>query len=92
MNNLDEYRAGTIPTSAASRFRIVDLRTEGDSSHRLQWTSVAEKRYTIETSTNLAEGFADSGTEQIIATPPLNTHVIPAGPAPSLYYRVIVEP
>jgi len=92
MNNLDEYRAGTIPTSAASRFQIVDFRTEGDSSHRLQWTSVAEKRYTIETSANLAEGFADSGTEQIIATPPLNTHVIPAGPAPSLYYRVIVEP
>ena len=92
MNNLDEYRAGTIPTSAASRFQIVDFRTEGGSSHRLQWTSVAEKRYTIETSTNLAEGFADSRTEQIIATPPLNSHVIPAGPAPSLYYRVIVEP
>ena len=46
----------------------------------------------IDMARNLAEGFADSGAEQIIATPPLNTHVIPAGPAPSLYYRVVVEP
>jgi hypothetical protein len=92
MNNLGEYRAGTIPTSAASRFQIVDFRIQGDSSHSLQWTSVVGKRYTIERSANLAEGFADAGAEQIIATPPLNTHVIPAGPGVSLYYRVIVEP
>ena len=92
MNNLDEYRAGTFPASAASRFQIVDFRIQSGGSHSLQWTSVAGKRYTIQGSANLAEGFADSGAEQIIATPPLNTHVIPAGPAPSLYYRVVVEP
>jgi hypothetical protein len=92
MNNLDEYRAGTIPTSAASRFQIVDFRAQDGGNHTLQWSSAEGKRYTIQTSANLAEGFADSGAEQIIATPPLNTQVIPADPAPRLYYRVIVEP
>ncbi|MEX1111531.1 MAG: cellulase family glycosylhydrolase, partial [Chthoniobacterales bacterium] len=82
MNNLEEYRAGTIPTSAASRFQIVDFRARDGGNDRLQWSSAEGKRYTIQTSTNLAEGFADSGAQQIIATPPLNTHVIPADAAP----------
>jgi hypothetical protein len=92
MNNLEEYRAGTIPTSAASRFRIVDFQSPGGAGCTLQWSSEKGKRYTIHTSTNLETGFDVSMATRIIATPPVNKQTIKGDPSPSRYYRVTVEP
>ena len=51
-----EYIAGTIPTNAASLFRI-ELDTGPDAGHMISWEPVSNRVYDICWSTNLADGF-----------------------------------
>lgn len=55
MNNLDEYRSGTLPNDAASVLRVTNLiRSAGQA--QVQWPGVAWATYRIESTTNLRGG------------------------------------
>jgi hypothetical protein len=52
MGNWQEWVAGTIPTNAASALRVVSV-TESASGKQVTWTTVTNRSYALESSTNL---------------------------------------
>jgi hypothetical protein len=92
MNNLQEYRSGTVPTNASSRFQVTDFKRQGGTGFVIRWSSVAGKKYALETSTNLLAGFDGLATNHIPATPPLNTHTVIVDQVRDRFYRVRVDP
>jgi hypothetical protein len=92
MNNLQEYLAGTNPTNASSRLQVSNFGAQGGTNFAIQWSSVPGKRYAIQTSTNLLAGFNGWLTNQVPATPPLNTQTGTVDPVQSRYFRVMVAP
>ena len=92
MNNWQEYLAGTIPTNASSKFQVTDFKAQSGTNIVIQWSSVAGKKYTLKTTTNLLAGFNGWATNHILATPPLNTHTVTLDQFQSRLYRVTVEP
>jgi len=98
--NADEFRAGTIPTNAASVFRIVALQRE-TGNVRITWTTVGGKSYRVQTNAPPANGsftnnFAD--LSPLIAVPGSGesiTNYVHSGGAtnvPARYYRVRLAP
>ncbi len=87
-----EYRAGTVPTNAASvALYISDLKLLSGGSVALEWLSFTNRdyRYEVWVASNLRAGFTLEGTN-LPATPPINawTHsVSDDGPR---FYRVRV--
>lgn len=92
VNNLNEYLAGTNPTNASSRFQVTSFKQQGGTNFVLQWSSVAGKRYAVQTSPNPLVGFGGWATNQVPATPPLNTATISMDLIQSRYFRVMVVP
>jgi len=92
MSNLQEYLAGTVPTNANSKLQATAFWRQGGTNFVIQWSSVAGKRYALETSTNLLAGFDGWVTNHIPATPPLNTHTVIVDQVQHRYYRPMVEP
>ena len=92
MNNLQEYLAGTNPTNASSKFQVADFRKQGVTNFVIQWTSIAGKYYTIQTTTNPLAGFVGWVTNHVPATPPLNTQTVIMEQTQRRYFRVMVEP
>jgi hypothetical protein len=92
MNNWQEYLAGTVPTNASSKFQVTDFKRPGGTNFVIQWSSVAGKKYALQTSTNLLAGFDEWATNHVPATPPLNTHTVIGNQVHRRYYRVMVEP
>ena len=92
MNNWQEYLAGTVPTNASSNFSVTDFKRQGGTNFVIQWSSVAGKKYTLQTSTNLLTGFDGWVTNHIPATPPINTHTVGVAQVEHRYYRVMVSP
>jgi len=87
-SNLDEWRAGTNPTNAASVFAVVALKLTPDCV--ISWLSESGKVYSLWSSTNSPA--ADSRIRSAIsATPPLNTVTTSAGEAGCVFYRIAVE-
>jgi hypothetical protein len=88
-NNLAEYLAGTVPTNAASVFRITQCAVDGISGgYRLRWTSEANHTYSIEWSTNVFVTFGLL-TNNLSATPPENLFIDTQPVATNrLFYRV----
>ncbi len=92
MNNRQEYLAGTVPTNASSKFQVTDFQRPGGTNFVIQWSSVAGKKYALQTATNLPSGFDGWVTNHVPATPPLNTQTVSAEQVQRRYYRVLVEP
>jgi hypothetical protein len=92
VNNLNEFLAGTNPTNASSKFQVTSFNGQGGTNFVIQWSSVAGKRYALQTSTNMLAGFGGWGTNHIPATPPLNTATVSVDQVQHRYYRVMVEP
>jgi hypothetical protein len=92
MNNLKEYLSGTNPTNAASVFKIEESTTASPTGMVLRWSSVENKWYAIQTSTNLFAGFNEVTISNIPATPTMNTQTVIVDQVESRYYRVTVEP
>ena len=92
MNNLQEYLAGTDPTNASSKFQVTSFNWQSGTNFVIQWSSVAGKRYALQTSTNLLAGFDGLLTNHVPGTPPLNTATVSMDQVRSRYYRVMVEP
>jgi hypothetical protein len=55
-NNWQEYIAGTDPTSKSSAFEFVAGSTLGSGGFTLQWSSVINKHYSIQSSYNMMSG------------------------------------
>ena len=92
MNNWQEYLAGTVPTNASSKFQVTDFKRRSGTNFVIQWASVAGKKYSLQTTTNLLAGFGGWATNHVPATPPLNSHTVIVDQVRSRYYRVLVEP
>ena len=90
LNNYKEYRAGTSPLDANSRFQIVQVRPNPSGPY-VDWSSVAGHYYTVQRSSTLLGGFGDLQVH-IPATAPLNTFqdVTGTGAGP-YFYRIQVE-
>ncbi|MDQ6913981.1 MAG: thrombospondin type 3 repeat-containing protein, partial [Verrucomicrobiota bacterium] len=56
MSNVAEFLAGTDPTSGASAFRVTQTRKQGNDVV-ISFPSVANKRYRVQASTNVADQF-----------------------------------
>lgn len=94
MSNYAEWKAGTDPVDAGSRFQCSRLRSDaspGQAGLVIEWSSVTGKFYTIQRSTNLFEGFTIPAASNIAGVPGMNVwtaNVIRAG---GEYFRVKVE-
>jgi uncharacterized repeat protein (TIGR01451 family) len=88
MSNLAEFLAGTEPANPLSALRIVSAEWAPGLSAVLKWNSVANRRYVVEVSTNLDEGF-EPVIQGVEATAPLNEQPVasPSGAGP-VFYRV----
>ena len=94
-NNLQEWLAGTDPTTAASALRLSDVRTESNGTNGtvivLVWSSESNKSYGIGYSSNLISGF-DPLVTNIIGTYPINTRTLDVGRAQSGFFVIRLEP
>ena len=91
VSNLDEYRAGTDPNDAQSRFVFISVAPHPQGGIEVKWSSVAEKSYALQRSSNLLTGFADVAAGQV-ATPPTNIYrdATATGTGP-FFYRLRIE-
>jgi hypothetical protein len=92
MNNYGEWRAGTIPTNAASRLQVTGFRCQGATDVVIQWSSVVGKQYRIQGTTNMLLGFPEAVSNHIPATAGTNSCTLPVGQETRKYYRVMLEP
>jgi hypothetical protein len=91
MTDLQEFRAGTNPNSAASRFAVAPPVLLPDGQLRLQWPALQGRGYRVEGSTN---GYSWSPvTPWLVAPGTLLTHDVPAwSPGAPYLFRVEVQP
>jgi hypothetical protein len=91
ISNLDEYRAGTDPNDPQSGFVFISVASHPQGGIEVKWSSVVEKSYVLQRSSNLLTGFTDLATGQA-ATPPINIYrdgtATGAGP---FFYRLRIE-
>jgi alpha-tubulin suppressor-like RCC1 family protein/subtilisin family serine protease len=94
MKNLHEYLAGTIPDDPQSLLAITDFEIVDGTNIVVRWLSVSDKFYSIQSSSNLIDGFSGivTGGVWLLATPPVNVHTIQTEQVQRRFYRVIVEP
>lgn len=94
-SNANEFRAGTVPTNAASVFRIVSIQRESNSMH-LTWSTVGGKSYFVQTNGILSNNFADlSQLINVSDAGESTTNLLDAGAATNAavrYYRVRLGP
>jgi len=99
MGNLSEYLSGTVPTNSASVFRIISITHENESV-RVTWTTVGQKTYQVQISTEPAGGyspnFVDLGSPVIVpGVGESMTNYVDVGAstnAPGRYYRLRLVP
>ncbi len=94
-SNANEFLAGTVPTNAASVFRIVSLQRESESVH-LTWSTVGGKSYRVQTNGSLTDTFADlSPLISVPGTSESTTNLVDSSAvtnASARYYRVRLGP
>jgi len=69
----EEVAAGTDPKSAASVFKIMDVKRNPDGSLVLQWASGTNKLYRVNRSLEPSRGNYTTLTNGMPSTPPVNT-------------------
>ncbi len=85
LKNIDEYRAGMNPTSAASGQRITVI-----NSTTIEFQAKAYEVYELQASTNLT-GWTRAATP-IVPTTSLGTFTAFTNNAPHLFFRVLKVP
>ncbi len=89
--NSAEDAAGTNPFDPESRFRIISVVRQNESSVQVVWASVAGRKYLLEAAGDLATGFAPvSGVVQSTGSTTQFTDT--AGTDDHRFYRVTVVP
>lgn len=76
VSNLREFRAGTNPNDAASRFEVIEI-ARVPNGVALLWSSQADRRYRVKRTANLLTPPAQYDVVQsgLLATPPFNQFV-----------------
>ena len=91
MSNLAEYRAGTNPTDRNSVFAFIRILPDPAGGLSVEWSSISNRTYVLQRSTNLPGGFVDLQTG-IQGTPPMNSvrdaSAVDPGP---YFYRLRVQ-
>ncbi len=94
-SNASEFLAGTIPTNAASVFRIVSVQRESNSV-RLTWSAVGGKSYRVQTNGSVTDPFVDlNPLITVPGTGESTTNLVDASAvtnAPARFYRVRLGP
>jgi hypothetical protein len=93
-SNWQEYVAGTNPNSAASVFSFLPGSSLGSSGFSLQWSSVVNKSYTVQSSPTLHPGNWTTAASNILggALPTTQwTDTNATGQTQSQFYRVLVQ-
>jgi thrombospondin type 3 repeat protein len=91
VSNLNEYRAGTDPNDPNSCFAFVQVAAHPQGGIEVKWSSVAEKSYLIQRSSNLLSPFTNIVAGQT-ATAPINSyHDTTATGAGPYFYRLQIE-
>jgi hypothetical protein len=85
MIDSDEVVAGTDPRSASSVLKLVDVR-QGTEGLVLRWSSVHNRVYDLDRSTNMARGFDHTVVSNLNATPPVNVHTDATAVGSGPYY------
>ena len=57
-SNFSEYRAGTDPKVASSVFKFIEIRPALGGGILINWSSIPQKRYTLERSINVGTNYA----------------------------------
>jgi hypothetical protein len=86
LKNVDEYRAGTNPTNAASCFAFIDYYRHPSGGYQVEWSSVEGHSYDLDRSSSLLSGFITIQTN-LAAMPPVNAYLdtTAVGPGPFFY-------
>jgi hypothetical protein len=93
MNNLHEFRAGTNPTDAQSRFEVVEI-SKVPNGISVRWSSQEGRSYRVRRAPSL---LATPASYQVVqtglpATPPMNQFIdTTVGTAAQLFYLIEVE-
>lgn len=91
-NNWQEYIAGTNPNSASSVFQFMTSAcTSSTSGFTLQWSSVANKSYTVQRSFNPTPGNWTTIATNILGTGQIMQWTDTSAGAKSEYYRALVQ-
>jgi len=91
MTNWQKYWAGLDPTNRLSVFRAALVSVDG-TGFVIQWSSVSNRTYDVQFSTNLLDGFSVLITN-LPATPPVNVYTDSVHQtAPMIFYRIGVRP
>ena len=91
VSNLDEYRAGTNPRSAASKFGISSFAMPSANELDVSWPGVAGKIYRVTTSTDLVT-WTPLGTNILCATTGPQAFALNPGGATRLFVRIELVP
>lgn len=92
-NDSAELTAGTSPTNGQSFFRVTDAVKNTNGTMLLRWPSQAGRFYNVQRSTDMTFATYEVISQEITATPPLNTHVdnsAGASPDGRYFYRIEV--
>jgi hypothetical protein len=93
MSNAAEYSAGTDPVDRASRFEVKDFaHNPAAGAQTITWWANRGVRYRMQTSEDLKNWSAVSGTELIGDDTDVTLQVTPVGNKTKLFYRLQVVP
>jgi hypothetical protein len=92
VNNLREFRAGTNPMEASSRFEVIEI-AQVPNGMALLWSSQPERRYRVKRSANLLTPPAQYQVVQsgLLATPPFNQFVDTTANGAQFFYLIEIE-
>ena len=93
VNNLHEYRAGTNPNDAASRFEVVEI-AKVATGVSIRWSSQPNRTYRVRRSSTLLASPASYTPVQsgLAATPPMNQFIdTTVGASPTFFYIIEIE-
>jgi hypothetical protein len=85
-----EWIAGTDPTNERSVLAITGVNRTPPAGHLLQWSSVSNRIYSVEMSTNGAASEFVALATNLPALPPLNVYTDAVSAASRVFYRVRV--
>ncbi len=90
MSDAQEYLAGTDPTNARSALKLQGVSHKVGHEVVITWSSVSNKFYAIEKTTNLSTKFSPLKTN-ILATPVENVYTDSTELLPAVFYRIKLE-
>jgi hypothetical protein len=90
-SNWQEYIAGTNPMDATSVFKLLPTTTAPGGGFALQWTSVVNKTYSLQSSTSLSSGIWTTVATNLTGAGQALHWTDPDASATAKFYRAVVQ-